>query len=120
MSYNLLGPKSRQKAHALPDDQQSFLWIGLYYILLSFNPVILDNPGIEALISDYFEESHYNRNLDYFTGGDAKFLLITGSGYLSDLTIPNSGPMERWYQGVLQVFRDEFLSTFNRNAATKY
>jgi hypothetical protein len=120
MSYNLLGPKSRQKAHALPDDQQSFLWIGLYYILLSFNPVILGNPDIEPLISRYFEESHYDRQGDYFTGGDSKFSLILGRSDISDLTIPNNGPMERWYHRVLQVFRDELQASFNRNPATQY
>jgi hypothetical protein len=93
-----------QKAHALPDDQQSFLWIGRYYILLTFNPVILDNPDIDALISDYFEKSKYNRKGDYFTGGLAKGSVIRGDSVLCHLTVPNKKQMEQWFKKMLKVF----------------
>ncbi|KAJ2912027.1 hypothetical protein MD484_g8384, partial [Candolleomyces efflorescens] len=105
MSCNLLAHKALQKPHGLPDDQQSFLWIALYYILLSFNPVILGDPLIEDLISEYFEESRYQKNSHYFTGGNAKNLLLSGGSVLSRIAILDNKPLGKWLETVLSLFK---------------
>ncbi|KAJ2912030.1 hypothetical protein MD484_g8390, partial [Candolleomyces efflorescens] len=104
MSCNLLAQKELRKPHGLPDDQQPFLWIGLYYILLSFNPVILGNPSIEELVAEIFEESLYHKNFHYFTGGRSKRLILAMEHVICELEIPNNNPMEDWFTKVLDVF----------------
>ncbi|KAJ2914720.1 hypothetical protein MD484_g5701, partial [Candolleomyces efflorescens] len=106
MSCNLLREISCQKPHALADDQQSFLWIGLYYIIQSFNPIIADNPGVEVLIDQYFNSNTYNPNQNDYTGGAEKSMVIVGQSNLCHLEIPNNKPMEKWYKNVLKVFHD--------------
>ncbi|KAJ2911407.1 hypothetical protein MD484_g9008, partial [Candolleomyces efflorescens] len=105
MSYNLLQQKEDRKPHGLPDDQQSFFWVGLYYILLSFNPVIPGNPYVPKFITKLFERSDYDENLRYYTGGEAKLVLLSGGGALSRLSIPDNKPMGAWFTKALDVFK---------------
>ncbi|KAJ2912023.1 hypothetical protein MD484_g8389, partial [Candolleomyces efflorescens] len=104
ISFNLLQQKELRKPHGVPDDQQSFLWIALYYILLSFNPVIPGNPSVETLITKLFERSDYDKNLQCFTGGQDKGLLLTGLSALPGMAIPNNEPLEKWLKTALSLF----------------
>ncbi|KAJ2911406.1 hypothetical protein MD484_g9009, partial [Candolleomyces efflorescens] len=105
MSCNLLEPKQLRNPHSLADDQQSFLWIGLYYILLSFNPTIPGNPSIEYLISTIFEENSYDSNSRNYTGGAVKAKVVGGRHLVCRLAVLNNKPMEQWLKNVLKVFK---------------
>lgn len=104
MSFNLLGELSVRREYALADDQQSFLWLGLYYIIFTFNFTLPQETSAEDIIEMY-EERRYNRARQVFFGGSRKQNLITGTGALARLAIPNNKPIERWYKGVLKVFK---------------
>lgn len=113
MSPNLLGEFSLQKEHALPDDQQSFLWIGLYYIILTFNPTRPKHMTTQGIIKGYFEECIYNPELGSYEGGSHKQNLIMGKSALTRLAVPNNKPMEQWYKRVLSVFSRVELAGFD-------
>ncbi|KAJ2912024.1 hypothetical protein MD484_g8388, partial [Candolleomyces efflorescens] len=104
MSCNLLEPKQLRNPHSLADDQQSFLWIGLYYILLSFNPTIPGNPSIEYLISTIFEENSYDSNSRNFNGGLGKAKVVGGTHLVCGLAVLHNKPMADWFTRTLDVF----------------